>query len=193
MTLFLSGNENRTPTFSSNCWAPVNVYLIAIVRETFAVFNLTFRPLNTNVAADGHSYFHFKYPAVLLNGTAFSLSSINHHIQWDVCDPFGQCRFIVIPKTVTLSHLNFAFVTTAMPRDVIKGTRCTRAISLLETHPCAIGQVALSYIRAVNGHSTFALTHFNYSRVLKHARSIMLAKGTSSCRDKFDRALHEES
>ena len=73
-------------------------------------FTLTFRPLNPNVAADGQSYFHFKCPGVLLNGTVFSLSSINRRIQWDVGDTFGQCRFIVTPRTADLSNLNFAFV-----------------------------------------------------------------------------------
>jgi hypothetical protein len=39
-----------------------------------------FRPLNPNIAADGRSYFHFKYPFLRLSGAAFSLSSINSYI-----------------------------------------------------------------------------------------------------------------
>jgi hypothetical protein len=40
----------------------------------------TYRPLNTNIPADGQYYFHFKFQQLHLSGTALSLTSINLHL-----------------------------------------------------------------------------------------------------------------
>lgn len=112
-------------------------------------------------------------------------------------EPFGQWRLIVTPRMaayrISTMHSFWYSVTTTMPWEVIKGTRCTSAISLLEKHPWAICQVALPLLRVVNGHSIFTLTYFNYSWVLKYARSIMLVQGTSDWWGKGNKVLHGES
>jgi len=40
----------------------------------------TYRPLNTNLPADGQYYFHFKFQQLHISGTALSLTSMNLHL-----------------------------------------------------------------------------------------------------------------